>query len=53
MTQYLLKPFGYTYANITNKVETNKQELMNSFNNELRLYEARYPNNPYNVRFTQ
>lgn len=53
MTQYILKPFGYSSANISNKVETNKQELMNSFNNELQNYEARYPNNPYNVRFTQ
>lgn len=54
--RYILKPFGHSYPSLSyghDIVVVNKNALMENFNRSTNHYLARYPNNPYNVRFTQ
>lgn len=54
--RYILKPFGHSYPSLSyghDIVVVNKNALMENFNRSTSHYLARYPNNPYNVRFTQ
>lgn len=51
-----MEPFGYSSPNINydrDMINRNKGYLMQNFNNASNNYLARYPNHPYNVRFTQ
>ena len=48
----ILSPFGVFY-NQQNKVQHNKNELLQNYNRQYNNYMKRFPNNPHNVRFTQ
>lgn len=51
MTQ-ILKPFN-SYSNGIDYLNKNYNELFNNYNTQYYQYMARYPSNPYRVRFTQ
>lgn len=53
---FALYPFGYNYPSLPygrNVVTENKNKLLDRFNTQSSQYLARYPNRPYNIRFTE